>query len=108
MHYEFNDLVFYMTGTKNKYIAKVPLYPGDSVRIEADWFMYGPAMLTVWHERDTGRISLLQKPLPKDLFDLDNPLEYPCLACGAERFVACLGDNEECTYRVFHSLGGKL
>ena len=82
------------------------LMPGESLKIEEGWVLYGPMHATVIK---SGRhVKTIQRPLPKSVFDIDNPLEFPCVSCGAPRHTPCVGDNEACVYRVFHISGGLL
>ncbi len=48
------------------------------------------------------------RPLRKSEFDLDDPTEYPCASCGAQRKAPCNGEKPECAFRVFFIGGGKL
>ena len=93
------------TGSK---IGNIYLFPGDVLEIKEGWIVTGPADVTVVRRTINSKPEVYKKPLPKTIFDIDNPLEYPCLSCGAPRHAHCLGNNEDCTYRVFHIQGGVL
>lgn len=88
-------------------VAKILLFPGDYLYIEPGESIYGPAHLTVikYGKRS---YKYQVKPLPKQVFDIDNPYEYPCKSCGAPRHSACTGSKPDCAYRVFHYKGGVL
>jgi hypothetical protein len=104
---DWDDLVWKTTQSGNK-TTRVDLLAGEFIHLEEGWEIDGPVSvyLTYLPSKDITRVRY--KPLPHTMFDLDNPLEYPCAMCGAQRGVQCIGDNTECAYRVFFMKGGLL
>jgi len=84
------------------------LYPAETLLTEDGSRVYGPCRVVYRHNTKTQRISANYLPLDSQHMDLDNPLEYPCGYCGAERFEPCIGFNDSCTYRVFSTKGSTL
>jgi hypothetical protein len=80
---------------------------GELLRVEEGWEISGPIRVVFRHYEKENRTKASYSPLRESDWDIDNPLEYPCGYCGAERLEPCIGFNEICTYRVF-SQGGKL
>lgn len=100
----------WIPSTRNKDIkrAVVSLMPGEVLEIDNDWQVEGPVRVTLRYYQSKKRTLASYAPLGKDEFDLDNPLEYPCASCGADRLEPCIGFNTQCTFRVFSTKGGKL
>ena len=102
------DTVEWKTTRAGNQTATVLLNAGEYFHIEEGWEIDGPIRVSfTWIPKD--RITRARyRRLRKKEFDLDNPQEYPCLSCGADRKSPCIGDKAECTFRVFFLAGGKL
>lgn len=100
----------WITSKRNDNIkrAVVSLMPSEVLEIEEGWQVDGPVRVTLRYYKKEKRTTVSYAPLRKNEFDLDNPLEYPCASCGADRLEPCIGFNTQCTFRVFSTRGGKL
>ena len=87
--------------------CEVVLMPDEVLNVEAGWQVAGPLRVVLRHRESKKHTKATYFPLRDTDWDIDNPLEYPCGYCGADRLEACIGFNDACTYRVF-SQGGKL
>jgi hypothetical protein len=105
--YEWNDLAWRETKSDVK-TACISLLPDESLRIEQGWEIQGPVRVHFAYSEKDNHTKVRYRNLRKREFDLDNPLEYPCGFCGAERFAPCKGNNLYCTYRVWTTNGGVL
>lgn len=105
-HLHVADLKWYQDG-EDKTVALVNLFPGDDLFIELGWILHGPLQVKLIKDTERGLQAVVRR-LSKKVFNMDDPLEYPCYACGANRHVPCVGNQEECVYRVFWVRGGKL
>ena len=105
-HLHIEDLRWFMDGEDNT-VAIVNLFPGDDLFIELGWILHGPLQVKLIKDKEHG-IKAIVRRLSKKIFNIDDPLEYPCYSCGSNRHVPCEGNLENCTYRVFWVRGGKL
>lgn len=88
--------------------ATVSLFPAEYLEIEEGWEIDGPVRVTLTWNPAKKHTRLRYKSLPSNEFDLDNPLEYPCVSCGVDRKSPCVGDKPTCAFRVFFVSGGEL
>jgi hypothetical protein len=102
------DTVEWKTTRAGNQTATVLLNAGEYFHIEEGWEIDGPIRVKITYSPHTDRTSARYSPLPSDMFDMDNPYEYPCASCGASRQEVCVGDKPECVYRVFLMKGGML
>ena len=100
MRYEWDDLVWKGTGKIKK--ARLNLYPGDTLEVEPGWVIHGPTRVSFTWDKSVRHVKTSYRELS---LDLDDPYEYPCVACGALRFQSCVGSNPACTFRVFELKG---
>lgn len=84
------------------------LFPAEYLEIETGWEIHGPVRVHFSWEPSTQHTRVKYKPLRKKEFNMDNPLEFPCGACGAERLAPCVGNEPACAFRVFFISGGVL
>lgn len=84
------------------------LFPAEYLHIDNSWEIDGPIRVSLKWDSSTKVTRIKYKSLRKKDFDMDNPQEYPCASCGADRKSPCIGDKSECTFRVFFLGGGKL
>jgi hypothetical protein len=84
------------------------LFPAEYLHIDNSWEIDGPVRVSLKWDSSTKVTRIKYKSLRKRDFDMDNPQEYPCASCGADRKSPCIGDKFECTFRVFFLGGGKL
>jgi hypothetical protein len=84
------------------------LFPAEYLHIDNSWEIDGPVRVSLKWDSSTKVTRIKYKSLRKRDFDMDNPQEYPCASCGADRKSPCTGDKFECTFRVFFLGGGKL
>jgi hypothetical protein len=102
------DSVEWKTTRAGNQTATVLLNAGEYFHIEEGWEIDGPIRVKITYSPHTDTTSARYSPLPSDMFDMDNPYEYPCASCGANRQEVCVGDKPECVYRVFLMKGGML
>lgn len=103
----FKDLEWKQRET-GLHVSTVYLYPDQQLNIEVDWVIHGPAkVLLVWYPLSRW-LRVRTSPLPKRMFNIDDPLEYPCRSCGAPRLSPCVGEKQACIWRVFYMRGGEL
>ena len=102
------DTVEWKTTRAGNQTATVLLNAGEYFHIEEGWEIDGPIRVKITYSPHTDRTSARYSPLPSDMFDMDNPYEYPCVSCGVERHVPCVGDDAKCSFRVFLMKGGML
>ena len=88
--------------------CEVILLAGETLLLEEGSRVFGPCRVILRHNTHTKRIYATYLPLTSEQLDLDNPLEFPCGYCGAERLEPCIGFNEKCVYRVFSINNGML
>ena len=105
--YTWDDLSW-KNGKVDVLVAHVSLFAGEYLEVEKGWEIDGPIRVSLSYRPAIKRTRIKYKPLRRREFDLDNPLEYPCVACGADRLSPCTDDNPECAYRVFYLKGGLL
>ena len=105
--YDWDTLEWKTTRAGNQ-TATVLLNAGEYFHIEEGWEIDGPIRVKITYSPHTDRTSARYSPLPSDMFDIDNPYEYPCASCGVERHVPCVGDDARCSFRVFLMKGGML
>lgn len=105
--YTWDDLTWRET-KRGVFKSAISLYPAEYIRIEHDWIIYGPVRVSFTWKPKSNSTSVEYEPLGKDEFNLDDPTEYPCRACGADRKMPCEGENIGCTFRVFLIDGGEL
>lgn len=105
--YEWDTLAWRET-KQGVFTSHVSLFPAEYLHIDNSWEIDGPIRVSfTWIPKD--RITRARyRRLRKKEFDLDNPQEYPCVSCGADRKSPCIGDKPECIFRVFLLAGGKL
>lgn len=102
------DKIEWVKRESGLHVSIIYLYPDQQLDIEVDWVVHGPCkVLALWYP-NTRWVRLKTTPLPKRLFNLDDPLEYPCRSCGAPRLSPCVGERKACTWRVFYMRGGEL
>lgn len=82
--------------------------PAETLMTEDGTRVFGPCRVVYRHNTKTKRVSANYSPLTSAHWDIDNPLEFPCAYCGAERLEPCIGFNDACTYRVFSTRGSSL
>lgn len=105
--YEWDTLEWKTTRAGNQ-TTTIMLNAGEYFYMEEGWEIDGPIRVKATYSIRTKKTNFRFSPLPKDKFDMDNPYEYPCVSCGAERLAPCVGDKPECTFRVFLMKGGML
>jgi len=111
--YEWDTLEWrYVRDDKGKQtdtrVADISLLAGEYLFIESGWEVEGPVRAIITHRENNNYTRIKYRPLPRNEFDLDNALEYPCKSCGAKRHEPCVGDKAECVFRVFLLTGGVL
>jgi hypothetical protein len=102
------DTVAWKTTRAGNETATVMLNAGEYFYVEEGWEIDGPIRVKITYSPSTDKTTAKYSPLPSDVFDIDNPYEYPCASCGASRHEVCVGDKPECVYRVFLMKGGML
>lgn len=105
--YTWDDLSW-KNGKVDVLVSHVSLFAGEYLEVEEGWEIDGPIRLSISYRLNTKHTRIKYKPLRRREFDLDNPLEYPCVSCGADRLSPCIENNPECVYRVFYLKGGLL
>lgn len=102
------DSLEWKTTRAGNQTATIMLNAGEYLHVEEGWDIDGPIRVKITYSPRTDKTTARYSPLPSDKFDMDNPYEYPCASCGAERHVPCVGNKPECAYRVFLMKGGML
>lgn len=102
------DTVAWKTTRAGNETATVMLNAGEYFYVEEGWEIDGPIRVKITYSPSTDKTTAKYSPLPSDVFNIDNPYEYPCASCGASRHEVCVGDKPECVYRVFLMKGGML
>jgi hypothetical protein len=105
--YEWDTLAWRET-KQGIFSAHANLFPAEYLHIDNSWEIDGPIRVSLKWNSYTKATSIRYRKLRKKDFDIDNPQEYPCASCGADRKSPCIGDKQECTFRVFFLGGGKL
>lgn len=105
--YEWNDLAWREIN-EGVFSARISLLPSEYLHIEEGWEIDGPVRVSFRWRPKENITRARYRPLRKSEFDLDDPTEYPCASCGAERKAPCNGEKPECAFRVFFIGGGKL
>lgn len=102
------DSLEWLRGRSGKQYATLDLLAGQFLRIDSDWEIDGPTRVVIMFNEESNHTKVKYQRLPRDKFDIDNPLEYPCSNCGARRHEPCVGNSWVCTFRVFMIEGGTL
>ena len=105
--YEWDTLAWRET-KQGIFSSHANLFPAEYLHIDDSWEIDGPIRVSLKWNTSTKVTRIKYKSLRKKDFDMDNPQEYPCASCGADRKSPCIGDKFECTFRVFFLGGGKL
>ena len=105
--YDWHTIEWRIRDKGEKY-ATITLNAGEYIRVEEGWDIVGPMRVELSYFPNDEHTNIKYSRLKGDKFDLDDPLEYPCVSCGATRKNPCVGDNFACTFRVFYIEGGKL
>ena len=100
----------YLTWREGKgglFVSELKLNADEYLNIADEYNIVGPLRVIATYREDDKHADIECLPLDNTEFDYDNPLEYPCDSCGAKRGVACTGNLQACTWRVF-TIGGVL
>lgn len=87
--------------------CEIKLHADEFLEVDEGFSFIGPSRVIISYREGDTHSNYECLPLDKSDFDYDNPYEYPCESCGATRGNRCVGDNPNCTWRVF-TRGGVL
>lgn len=105
--YTWDDLEWRETKA-GVFTSHMSLFPAEYLEVEVGWQIHGPVRVSFTWRPEKQHTKARYRPLRKREFNLDDPQEYPCGACGAHRKSPCVGSDPACAFRVMFVGGGIL